>query len=263
MGGREQGAVAVSEAADYFNEPNEHAALDDPIRTTLRDMILARDHATPRHLQRELGPSEVAHPCMKKMAYGIAEVPPTNPPYDPLASIIGTATHTWLESAAVHANMVLGRTRWLTETRVEVAPGLSGSCDLYDTDTDTVIDWKVPGTLRFTKYKKDPGPVYKTQVQMYGLGFAKMGFTPQTVAIAFVPRGKTLRSMHVWSAPYDEAVAQQAVARRQAVIEMMDEFDVENNPERYEWFATEPYDCQFCPWWSPRPSTALQCKGDQ
>ena len=253
----------MTEAADFFNEPNEHAALDDPIRTGLRDMILARDAATPRHMQRELGPSDVAHPCMRRMAYGITEADRSNPPFDPLASIIGTATHTWLESAAQHANTVLGYDRWITERRVEVAPGLSGSCDLYDCDTQTVIDWKVPGTLRFAKYKKDPGPVYKTQVQMYGLGFTRAGFPVETVAIAFVPRGKTLRSMHVWSAPYDEAVAQQAVARRQAVIEMMDEFDVEKNPDRFQWFPTSPYDCEFCPWWSPRPSTGLQCDGKE
>ena len=37
----------MTDAADFFNEPNEHAALDDPIRTALRDMILARNDATP------------------------------------------------------------------------------------------------------------------------------------------------------------------------------------------------------------------------
>lgn len=253
----------MTDAADFFNEPNEHAALDDPIRTALRDMILARNDATPRHQQVELGPSEVAHPCMRKMAYGIAQVPPTNPPYDPLPSIIGTATHKWLESAAEHANQVLGYERWITERKVEVTPGLTGSCDLYDCDTQTVIDWKIPGQLRFAKYKKDPGPVYKAQVQMYGLGFTKAGFPVETVAIAFVPRGKTLRSMHVWSEPYNEAVAQQAVARREATIAMLSDFDTEAYPYRYQWFPTSPYDCEFCPWWSPRPSTALQCDGKE
>lgn len=255
----------MSEQADFFNEIDQYNATPEtPLRQALSDMIIARHQATPRHLQVELGPSEVGHPCMRKMAYGMMDVPKSNPPFDPLASIIGTATHTWLETAAAHANTVLGRQRWITEMRVEVAPGLSGSCDLYDCDTQTVIDWKVPGTLRFAKYKKNPGPVYINQVFMYGLGFENAGYPVSTVAIAFIPRGKSLRSMHLWSAPYDREIAEAALKRRIAVIEMLDQFDVENNPDRYQWFPTEPWDCPFCPWWSPRPDgSGLQCKGDQ
>lgn len=253
----------MTDQADFFNAVDEYNATPQtPLRQALTDFIIARHEATPRHQQVELGPSEVGHPCMKRMAYGMMDAPKCNPPFDPLASIIGTATHTWLESAATHANEQLGRQRWLTETRVEVAPGLSGSCDLYDTDTATVIDWKVPGTLRFTKYKKNPGPVYINQVFMYGLGFENAGYPVETVAIALVPRGKSLKSMHVWSQPYDREVALAALKRRTAVIEMLAEFDVENHPDRYAWFPTAQYDCEFCPWWSPRPDdSGRQCGG--
>lgn len=234
----------------------------DPLHADLIDMITSRDYATPRHRQRTLGPSDVAHPCLRRMAYGMLEVPTCNPQFDPLPSIIGTATHTWLQSAATNANMVLGRQRWLTETRVNVTPGLAGSCDLFDTDTHTVIDWKVPGTNRFNKYRKDPGPVYKGQVFLYGKGIENAGHRVDRVAIAFLPRGGFLKSLHIWSADYDATIADQILARRNAVIEMTADLDVEHRPERFAWIPTTPYDCEFCPWWATQPKDEWECKGE-
>lgn len=255
----------MTDTADFFTEaaPMREHDQDNPLRDMLLQLIYDRDAATPRHQQVALGPSEIGHPCMRKMAYGLSAVPRQNPQWDPLPSIIGTATHTWLDSAAKYANQQLGRQRFLTETKLTIVPGLHGHADLYDRDTNTVIDWKVPGSNRFNTYKKDPGPVFKAQVQMYGLGFEQAGMPVDTVAIALLPRGKTLRSMHVWSAPYDPDEAVKSLTRRDAVMQMMADFDVKNNPDRFEWFPIEPYDCVFCPWFSPRPTGPLTCKGDQ
>lgn len=227
-------------------------------------LAMIRDHndATPRHQQTELGPSQVAHPCNRKLAYGLTQTPRCNPPFDPLPSIIGTATHTWLQSAAHHANNQLGRQRWLTETPVTITPGLSGSADLYDTDTNTVIDHKLPGTNRIAAYKRDPGATYRTQVHLYGKGFRNAGHPVQTVAIWFLPRGGSLSGAHLWSEPYDEALALETIARRDQVICLLNDFRVEDNPERYEWFSRCGPDCQFCPWWSPKPQGPLQCPGE-
>lgn len=235
---------------------------NDPLRTDLLKMIRQRDDATPRHRQKALGPSDVSHPCMRKMAFGMMGVEGTNPPYDPLPSIIGTAVHGWLESAARHDNEVLGRVRWLTETRVDVAPGLSGSCDLYDMDTGTVIDWKVVGTPRLRMYRKDPGPAYKTQVFLYGRGFQNMGLPVNRVAIAFVPRGATLHSLHVWSDQYRPEVADWALARRETVMTLLDDLDPGARPEAYQWIPATQKDCTFCPYHSPNPTSPTQCKGD-
>lgn len=225
-------------------------------------MIWQRYRATPRHLQKELGPSEVAHPCMRKMAFGMMDVTRCNPEFDPLPSIIGTATHSWLESAAMHANNILGRKRWLAETRVNVAPGLSGSCDLYDSDNATVIDFKVPGDSSFDKYRKDPGPTYKGQVFLYGKGFENAGLPVKTVAIAFLPRGKTLRSMHIWKEDYDASIAEAVLARRHAVITLINDLEIEQHPERYGWIPTTPDQCIWCPWFRPEPRGPLECKGE-
>lgn len=249
----------MSDTAEFFDV---QPIVSDPLRDELVSMIRSRDAATPRHLQVELGPSDVSHPCHRRMAYGIMAEPGGNPSFDPLPSIIGTAVHHWLETAAQHANEVLGRERWLTETRVEVAPGLSGSCDLFDTDTGTVIDWKVVGTPRLAKYRKDPGPLYKSQVHLYGRGFQNAGHQVNRVAIAFVPRGATLHSLHVWSADYDPKITDDVLTRREQVICLLNDFRIEENPDRYSWFPVEPLDCVFCPWYSTNPSGPLQCKGD-
>lgn len=246
-------------ADEFFSASNP---VEDPLQTDIVDMVMARYRATPRHQQVELGPSEVGHPCMRKMAYGLMDVVRCNPEYDPLPSIIGTATHTWMESACALANEQLGRERWIAEKTVDVTPGLFGHADVYDTDTRTVIDWKFPGNNTFQKYVKDPGIVYKAQVQMYGMGFAKLGYPVETVAIAFLPRGGTLRSMHLYKEAYDPEKAMVSLRRREAVMLMLNDFRPEIDPDRYQWFPATPYDCIWCPWWTPNPRSPLQCKGD-
>lgn len=224
-------------------------------------MIKARDAAAPRSQQQELGPSEIGHPCMRKLTYGLMLVDRCNPSFDPLPAIIGTATHKWLESAAMHANNTLGRKRWLVEMRVNPAPWLSGSCDLYDSDTATVIDYKVPGSSRMKLYAKNPSELYKTQVHLYGKGFHNAGLPVETVAIMFIPRGGTLASAHLWSEPYNEAIANTALARHNQALILLSDFDIEHNPNRYEWLEKSGPDCMFCPWFAPNPAGPLQCGG--
>lgn len=245
---------------DFF--ATENPPPPDPLWTDLVDMVRERHAAAPRSRQRELGPSDVAHPCMRRMAYGMMEVERSNPEYDPLPSIIGTATHAWLESAAHHANEQLDKERWLTETRVQVAPGLSGTCDLYDIETATVIDFKVVGYTSFTAYRKDPGPQYRAQVQLYGRGFRNCGMPVERVAIAFFPRAGTLSRMHLWTAPYDDAEVDQVLRRREQVITLLNDLEIEANPQRYQWLPIEPYSCMWCPYFRPQPRSPYECSGE-
>lgn len=247
-------------SADFWDTPEP--APPNPLRDDLMAMIVDRYRATPRHLQVALGPSQIAHPCMRKIALGLMAEPRTNPEFDPLASIIGTAMHSWLETAAQLANEILGRERWLTETRVHVAPELSGSSDLYDCDTQTVIDWKTASLARLKAYRKDPGIAFKTQVQLYGMGFSRAGLPVRRVALAFIPRAATLKSMHVWTDDYRPEVAQWAIDRRDQAIALCDDLQVEQHPERYAWIPAQVYDCNYCPWFAPRSSDPLCCKGD-
>jgi len=246
--------------ADFFADglPEQEK---DPLRAELIAMVKQRHENTPRHQQVELGPSEVGHPCMRKMAYGMTGAPECNPDYDPLPSIIGTATHTWMESAARLDNERLGRTRWVMERRVEVTGGLSGSCDLFDLDTNTVIDYKFPGYTSFTKYLKDPGLTYRNQVHLYGKGFENAGHIVNTVAIAFFPRAGTLSKLHLWKEPYDPQRVAAVLKRREQVIGLCDDLRVEVDPQRYQWIPATPDSCVWCSWWSLNPTSGFQCEG--
>jgi hypothetical protein len=234
------------------------------LRNELVNLIIARHTSTPRHLQIELGPSELGHPCPRRMAYALSNdpVPRCNPQWDPLPSIIGTATHTWLADAAVLANTELGRDRWLVEQKVYPADWLPGHADLFDTDTGTVIDWKVPGANQFGILKTKMNPVYRAQAHLYGKGFVRAGHTVNTVAIMLLPRGGTLSGAHLWSEPYNEKIADAAMGRRNQILAQLKVFEIHEHPERYEWFAKDGYQCLFCPWFATRPDGPLQCGGD-
>jgi hypothetical protein len=252
------GCHDVTTVADFF-VVNEDAAL----RNELIQMIMSRHFATPRHQQVELGPSELGHPCSRHLAYALTNdpLPRCNPQWDPLPSIIGVAVHAWLAEAAELANTVLGRERWLAENKVHPADWLSGSSDLFDTDTGTVIDWKVPGVNQFALLSREMSPIYETQVQLYGKGFQLAGHAVEKVAIMLLPRGGTLSKAHLWCQPYNEQIADAAIERRQRIVEQLKIFDVHAHPERYEWFERRPYQCVFCPWFSPNPASPIQCPG--
>ncbi|MCV7175714.1 hypothetical protein [Mycolicibacterium sphagni] len=251
----------MTTTAGFFapRSDTEQAAKD--LKDELLGLIKSRSSATPRHRQVELGPSDIAHPCMRRLGYGLLQIERCNPEWDPLASIIGTATHSWLESAATHANNTLGRNRWLTEVRVNPAPWLQGSCDLYDTDTETVIDWKVLGNTTFKRYCKAMNPQYRTQTQLYGKGFANAGRPVKNVGVFMVPRSGMLANSFLWMQPYDPAAAQEALDRRDQVVALLNDLEIEKNPERFAWLAKSGPSCMFCKYFAPNPASPYQCEG--
>jgi hypothetical protein len=234
------------------------------LRNDLIQIIMQAHNSTPRHLQVELGPSELGHPCTRHLAYALTNdpLPRCNPQWDPLPSIIGVAVHAWLAEAVELANTILQRERWLAETKVYPADWLSGHCDLFDTDTGTVIDWKVPGVNQFGILSRSMSPIYKAQAHMYGKGFALAGYQVKQVAVMLLPRGGTLSGAHLWTEPYNEQLADETLERRQRIVGQLQAFDIHNHPERYEWFQKTPYQCVFCPYFSPKPDGPLQCSGD-
>jgi hypothetical protein len=68
--------------------------------------------------------------------------------------------------------------------------------------------------------------------------------------------------LHVWSADYDPKITEDVLTRREQVISLLSDFDIENNPDRYSWFPVEPLDCVFCSWYSTNPTGPLQCGGN-
>jgi hypothetical protein len=236
---------------------------EHPIAADLRGVITEAARRAPRSQQVALGPSEIGEPCARQLAYKLMHHPASNAESDPWPSIVGTAVHEWLASAFTAANTRLGRIRYLVEQSVTIRDGLSGTCDLYDADHARVIDHKVPGATSMTEQKKrGPRAGYRSQIHLYGLGFARMGLPVRDVALALYPRGGLLSGLWIWSEPYDETVALAALARHDAILEAASALDVSGHPDRYRMLPRETgHHCTYCPFWSAGPDTGDGCPG--
>lgn len=227
------------------------------------EIIMGRYHQTPRHLQVEIGPSEIGEDCARKLAYKIMREPVTNSGSDPLPSIVGTAAHTWMEGALQLHNERIGRTRYIMEAELTIVPGMIGHCDCLDCDTWTVLDWKFPGTTQMKKYRADgPSHQYRAQAHLYGMGWIKKGAPIREVAIVFLPRGGFLKDMYIWSEPYDQSIADRALERYYNITELAVTMDVEHQPENYARFPiVNGHNCTYCDWFNPAAKDARSCKG--
>ncbi len=213
--------------------PPTPAALD--LRADLIRMVRRANAMHPRSLQVAIGPSEVGNPCDRSLGFAVRDrdgesLPVGGDSSDPVPAIVGTSVHAWLENAAHNDNFIekslTGMDRWKPERSLNMEVngyGLSGSCDLYDADTSTVIDWKVVGPTSFRKYEREELPTqYRVQVQLYGLGYHQLGYEVKNVAIAVLPRNGPLRDLNLISFPFDQALAEAALMRLQLIDEAND-----------------------------------------
>lgn len=209
-------------------------------------------HLHPRSQQAAPGPSELGTPCGRRLAYKILDWPQPNDAQDRWLSTIGTAVHTWQAEAFEARNRRLGRQRFLIEQRVHLPEGISGSCDLYDTDTDGVIDWKVTSPDKIKRYARNgPGEQYRTQAHLYGLGWLLAGRQPRYVAVVFLPRSGLLSGMHIWTEPFTPQVAVDTIGRYRATVLALAHLDPERNPGRWAMFPTADAYCTWCPYFLP------------
>jgi len=234
-----------------------------PLADDIRGVVIEAARRAPRSQQVALGPSEIGAACSRQLAYKLMHHTQTNSGSDPWPSIVGTAVHSWLADAFLAANDRLGRIRYLVEQRLTIRAGLIGTCDLYDADRGMVIDHKVPGTTSMARAKKDgPPPTYRVQAHTYGYGFAQLGLPVRDVALALYPRGGMLAGLWIWSEPYDENIALQALSRHDAILEAVTALDVESHPERYrEIPRVTGHACTYCPFWKPGRDTGDGCPG--
>lgn len=191
---------------------------DHPMRSELLERIKYANANSQRSLQSELGPSEVGTPCDRRIAMRMAGVRKVNRSSDPWAAIVGTSIHAWLQSALEMDNerYVHSRKppRWMMEVGVQPDPILRGKSDLYDTHTRTVIDWKTMGDTAERKLLENgPSVGYRTQIQIYGLGFYRAGYPVENVALMFLPRSGMLGSARYFQWPFSPAEAQAAIER--------------------------------------------------
>lgn len=193
------------------------------IADDLRRIVRAYEAGDERSQQRHLGPSQIGTPCTRCLARHCLGMSIVRDYDDPWCRILGTAGHAWLEEAAVWDNVHVVRdaARWKTETRVQPHPDLlpsGGKADLYDGDTQTVIDHKIVGAEPLRKYKLNgPGQQYRIQAHLYGLGYHRLGVPVENVAVAFWNRGGRLADLYVWTEPWDVEVAMSALQRYRTI----------------------------------------------
>ncbi|ASR86802.1 DNA helicase [Mycobacterium phage Findley] len=266
--------LGLSDDADPRDKPRA-ATFDSKLLGDLKGVLKRAWAQHPRSQQRAIGPSEVGHPCARRLASTMLELDRVNPEGDPLPAWLGTAGHAKFETAVEHDNDQIVDAwlrdrnkpctatdrgdgapigRWLSERRVTVRGGLTGTCDLYDTWTDTVIDLKFPGSSRFQQYKRNgPAAEYRTQAHLYGRGYRNEGFDVKRVAIWFIPRGGTLSSSFVWSEPYSDKVVDEALDKLDNILLVLVDLAIEEHPERLALVPKVAHDCMFCPFFTTRP----------
>jgi hypothetical protein len=167
----------------------------------LRDAIIRQARRQPRSVQRSLGPSELGAECDRQVVSKMCGEPVTNNVSDPWPSVVGTAVHAWLAEKFGNENRLNGQARWLTEASVLPHPLYRGTSDIYDTATQTVVDWKVLGPTSLAKLQGPQGPPqrYVIQLLLYAWGWRNAGFPVTRVAIAGLPRtAPSLAEMYVW-----------------------------------------------------------------
>lgn len=205
-------------AADTYDPSVDVAGLPTELRSIIEAAILNQ----PRSLQKRIGPSELGMECSRCLTHKLAGTAELTESAAWLP-FIGTCVHEELETIFLRHEQTRAALamphRFLPECRVTVGQvggvDITGSTDLFDTHTGTVIDWKIVGTNTLRSVKANgASTVYRTQAMLYGKGWEAAGYTVTGTLIYFLPRNAVSLSDGIaWSAPYDRAVADQALAR--------------------------------------------------
>lgn len=191
-------------------------------------IIEAGMDAHPRSLQRRIGPSEIGIDCDRCLGHKLAQTPqtPRGPAWKPA---IGTAMHAQLEEWFAHFSGTAEARGIAFQCEERVSVGeingveITGSCDLYLPELGLVADHKVVGRRMLDGYcLHGPSRQYRVQAHLYARGFARRGSLAKRVAICFLPRDGELGDTHIWSEPYDESIAVDALAHASEIAATID-----------------------------------------
>lgn len=214
------------------------------------DVIQRSIAAHPRSLQKRIGPSEVGMDCTRRLIHKLAGDDEPEDGRIPWKPAIGTAMHSQLEEWFNADNAAYDpMQRWICEDRVSVGEvdgigEITGSTDLFDTYTCTVLDHKIVGNSTLTKYRNHgPSRQYRTQAHLYGRGWVRRGWPVTRVAICFLPREGEWSKRYLWTEPYDEQVALDALDRLGMLVNLIRVVGKDTALAAYE-----PCDSPFCPW---------------
>lgn len=179
--------------------------------------VRAWDEARPRSRQATIGASTIGHPCDRHLGHIAAGTPRGRQHGDLWPAIVGTSVHEWVLTQAFENDPT-----WIVAAKsMQIMPGLKGTVDLVHLPTGSIIDHKTLGADALKKIRaQGPGVQYRVQVHMYGYGYAARGIDVRHVAIAAWPRSGYMtgkNGLHVWTEPYNPAIAQAAWLRWQRI----------------------------------------------
>ncbi len=242
---------AVHHPSCLMVEPveDESNSFSEILRARLIEIIMWHASRSPRAEQANIGPSEMGSPCDRQLAYRLSGLEPINTRQDPWPAVVGTTIHRWLQEA-VNEWVVKGMgDDFITETELDLDGLITGHCDLYDVETQTVIDWKTVGPNALKAVEAgDVSPGYKIQTHIYGYLFARMGVPVKRVSLVFIPRASSLNRLRVWSALYDESVALTALNRVYLIAQLVLELDLLNRSNQWPFVPAVGGDhCAYCP----------------
>jgi hypothetical protein len=239
--------------ARLFSDQEEYA-------NAVRDVVVQAGIWSPRAGQVQIGPSEVGHKCIRRLAYKLLDWDkPNEMQGGSWAAQVGTAIHAYL------AEVFSKREGFLIEQRVTIRGNLAGTVDLFDIKNGVVLDWKTTGATKLANYKKFGADHQQlVQVQLYAYGLAQQGAEVKKVALCYLPTSGSLTDMVLIMHDYDEQVALNALARLDSIHTLLAAADVEANPEIWSQIPAEPDRlCAWCPYFKPFSKSLVEgCPGD-
>lgn len=233
-----------------------------PVFAAYRATIESAINGAPRSQQRTIGPSEIGAPCEHCLAAKLAGWDRTQDAA--WLPAIGTAVHEWLDVAFTLANHPTFR--WTTEKRVMVGhiqgAEIWGHTDLFDHDTQTVIDHKIVGKSTLDQARRHgPSAQYRAQAHLYGQGWVNAGQPVAVVAIAYLPRNAvSLDSAVLWHEPFDPQVAHEALDRADRLAATINALATASHAARDAYITGLPRadGCWDCPRYQDRPQRPTQ-----
>lgn len=229
------------------------------VAADIRRVVEAAMVNAPRSLQKTIGPSELGMTCIRCLTHKLAGTEPRREAA--WLPFIGTAVHEKLESIfeaqeATRADLGLPR-RYYSEQRVTVGSingiPVTGSTDLFDTATGTVVDFKIVGTTTLRKVKAAGASAqYRTQASLYGLGWQAAGHDVHQVLVYFLPRNSvTLADGIAWSAPFDPAPGRAALARATTILQLIAAAGLDVALDAAGPHTDDGFTCRGFPDWQP------------
>lgn len=219
-----------------------------------------------RNMQTDIGPSQVGNPCVRAVVNQLAGIPE---PLDARGGVnfkaeVGTMVHAGLAEIFRKSPLNLPRRRYLVETNLAIGEyagrELTGTCDLFDVMTGGVVDWKTKGKTSLLHVRRHGmSEQVRVQLQLYGLGWHRLGCRVNWVGAVFIPRDGELSEAFMSAEPFDEQAGVQALKRLDRLALAVDQYGVH---EALRLFGDPVCDDQWCRWCPKPPARKFKANGD-